>query len=220
MKTKLKMISKSVVCVVCAVLILCFGAIAAGCGDNSTSSTEDTTSAQSGSDNSTVEKMGKCEAVIDVKDYGTITLELDGDTAPITVANFVKLAKSGFYDNLTFHRIMEGFMIQGGDPQGTGMGGSDETIKGEFSANGYDNPISHTRGTISMARATDFNSASSQFFIVHEDSTFLDGQYAAFGHVTEGMEVVDKIAKDAKPTDNNGTIPKEQQPVINSIKIK
>lgn len=159
-------------------------------------------------------------AVIDVENYGKITLTLDADAAPKTVANFVKLAKSGFYDGLTFHRIMEGFMMQGGDPEGTGMGGSDETIVGEFSANGYENSISHIRGTVSMARnGYDYNSASSQFFIVHKDSTFLDGQYAAFGRVTDGMDVVDKVCEDAKPTDDNGTIPASEQPIIKSITI-
>ena len=159
-------------------------------------------------------------AVIDVENYGKITLTLDADAAPKTVDNFVKLAKYGFYDGLTFHRIMEGFMMQGGDPEGTGMGGSDETIVGEFSANGYENSISHIRGTVSMARnGYDYNSASSQFFIVHKDSTFLDGQYAAFGRVTDGMDVVDKVCEDAKPTDDNGTIPASEQPVIKSITI-
>ena len=169
---------------------------------------------------SAAEPIGKYTAVIDIADYGAITLELDGDSAPLTVANFVKLAKDGFYDGLTFHRIMDGFMMQGGDPKGNGTGGSEETIPGEFSANGYDNPISHTRGTISMARAQDPNSASSQFFICQADSTFLDGNYAAFGHVTEGMDVVDSICADAQPTDDNGTIPPEAQPIINSITIQ
>lgn len=169
---------------------------------------------------SAAEPIGKYTAVIDIADYGAITLELDGDSAPLTVANFVKLAKDGFYDGLTFRRIMDGFMMQGGDPNGNGTGGSDETIPGEFSANGYDNPISHTRGTISMARAQDPNSASSQFFICQADSTFLDGSYAAFGHVTEGMDVVDAICTDAQPTDDNGTIPPEAQPVINSVTIQ
>ena len=159
-------------------------------------------------------------AEITVKDYGVIKLELDESAAPITVANFVKLAQEGFYDGLTFHRIMDGFMIQGGDPEGNGTGGSEEKIKGEFAANGVDNPISHVKGVISMARgARDPNSARSQFFITVADATFLDGSYAAFGHVTEGMEVAEQIARDARPTDNNGTIPPEQQPVIESIVI-
>ena len=165
------------------------------------------------------ELTGTHHAEIIVKDYGTIDVELDADTAPITVTNFVKLAQEGFYDGLTFHRIMDGFMIQGGDPNGNGTGVSDENIKGEFSNNGVENDISHTRGTISMARANDPDSGSSQFFIVQSDSTFLDGDYAGFGHVTSGMDIVDKICKDAKPTDNNGTIPADEQPVIETVKI-
>ena len=158
-------------------------------------------------------------AEIEVEDYGTISLELDADTAPITVTNFVNLAKDGFYDGLTFHRIIDGFMIQGGDPLGNGTGGSDETIKGEFSDNGVENDISHVRGTISMARSSDPDSASSQFFIVHQDSTYLDGQYAAFGHVTDGMDVVDAICEDTPVQDNNGTAAADNQPVITSITI-
>ncbi len=158
-------------------------------------------------------------AEITVKDYGTIKLELDEGAAPITVANFIQLAQSGFYDGLTFHRIMDGFMIQGGDPDGNGTGGSKETIKGEFANNGVSNPISHVKETISMARSNDPNSARSQFFITVADATFLDGSYAAFGRVTEGMEVAEQIAKDARPIDSNGTIPPEQQPVIEKIVI-
>ncbi len=210
-------------------LMLCFSAVAlTACGnktEQTSSKTEQTTAAQ------TTEKATEAEvdasalegtkAVIDVKDYGKITVELYPQYAPKTVANFVKLAESGFYDGLTFHRIMEGFMIQGGDPKGNGTGGSDENIVGEFSANGFtQNTLSHTRGVISMARSSDMNSASSQFFIVHKDSTFLDGQYAAFGEVTDGMDVVDKIATDAKPVDGNGTIPSSKQPVINSVTIE
>lgn len=130
---------------------------------------------------------------IEMENGGVITLELSPESAPKTAANFEKLAREGFYDGLIFHRVISGFMIQGGDPQGTGMGGSGENIKGEFSANGVPNPISHKRGVISMARAQNPNSASSQFFIMHADGEFLDGQYAAFGHVTSGMEVVDAI---------------------------
>ena len=165
--------------------------------------------------------IGIHHAEIVVQDYGTIRVELDGDTAPITVANFMKLAGDGFYDGLTFHRIMKGFMIQGGDPRKNGTGGSDEKIAGEFAANGYENNISHLRGTISMARAKDYNSASSQFFIVHDDSAArsLDGLYAAFGRVTEGMEVVDAICEQVKPVDNNGTVTVDRQPTITSITI-
>lgn len=160
-------------------------------------------------------------ADITVANYGTITVKLEPQVAPITVENFVNLANEGFYNGLTFHRIIEDFMIQGGDPLGDGTGGSDQTIKGEFSDNGVENPLSHTRGAISMARSSISNdSASSQFFIVHEDSTFLDGQYACFGYVTEGMDVVDAIAEDANPTDSNGTIPAEEQPVIESVVIR
>ena len=158
-------------------------------------------------------------AKIEVKDYGTITVKLDGKTAPITVQNFVDLAKSGFYDGLTFHRIIEGFMIQGGDPNGNGTGGSDKTIKGEFKENGVKNNIKHKRGVISMARSSDYDSASSQFFIMQEDNDSLDGQYAAFGHVTKGMKVVDKICEDADPMDDNGTIAQSKQPVIKTITV-
>lgn len=131
---------------------------------------------------------------IEMMDGGVITLELDAKAAPITVANFEKLVKEGFYDGLIFHRVIAGFMIQGGDPTGTGMGGSEETIKGEFAINGVNNPIRHERGVISMARTQVPDSASSQFFICHADAFFLDGQYAAFGKVVDGIEVVDKIA--------------------------
>lgn len=156
---------------------------------------------------------------ITVKDYGTISVELDGEAAPVTVENFIRLASEGFYDGLTFHRIMSGFMIQGGDPEGNGTGGSGENIKGEFAANGVENNLSHTRGAISMARAQDMDSASSQFFIVHQDSTYLDGQYACFGYVTEGMDVVDAICEDTPVQDDNGTVAAEDQPVIEKIEV-
>lgn len=161
---------------------------------------------------------GKHYVEMKVKDYGTIELELDSDVAPITVTNFINLVNSKFYDGLTFHRIIDGFMIQGGDPLGNGTGGSSKTIKGEFSENGVKNSISHVRGVISMARSSDYNSASSQFFIVQEDTASLDGQYAAFGKVISGMDVVDKIAK-VKVEDDNGTVSKENQPVIESIRV-
>lgn len=191
---------KKIALLLSMVLVLCL----AGCG---------------GSEQST-EKSGTYYADIVIADYGTITVELDGEAAPITVENFVSLAKSGFYDGLTFHRIMAGFMMQGGDPEGNGTGGSETKIKGEFAANGVKNDLSHTRGAISMARAMDMNSASSQFFIMHQDYTGLDGNYAAFGYVIEGMDVVDAVCEAAKPIDNNGTIPAEAQPVITSITIR
>lgn len=162
---------------------------------------------------------GTHHATIEVEGYGAIKLELDADVAPVTVANFAKLAGEGFYDGLTFHRIIEGFMVQGGDPNGNGTGGSDEKIVGEFSDNGHPNSISHVRGTVSMARSQAYNSASSQFFIMQADTLSLDGQYAAFGHVTEGMDVVDAMCEAARPTDNNGTIAAADQPRIASAKM-
>ena len=155
---------------------------------------------------------------IAVKDYGVITAELYGDVAPITVANFLKLADEGFYDGLTFHRIISGFMIQGGDPNGNGTGGSPDNIKGEFSANGVQNDIAHDRGVLSMARSSDKNSASSQFFIMHADAPHLNGQYAAFGRVLSGMEVVDAICANTPVQDNNGTVLAANQPVIEYVK--
>lgn len=135
------------------------------------------------------------KAIITMNDLSTMTLELHPNIAPITVENFTKLAKSGFYDGLVFHRVIRNFMIQGGDPEGTGMGGPGHHIKGEFIANGVNNTIKHTRGVISMARSNDYDSAGSQFFIMHKDSVHLDGQYAAFGKVIEGIETVDAIAQ-------------------------
>jgi peptidyl-prolyl cis-trans isomerase B (cyclophilin B) len=161
---------------------------------------------------------GLHHATIVVKDYGTIKVELDADTAPITVSNFAHLVNQGFYDGLKFHRIMKDFMVQGGDPKGDGTGGSDVNILGEFSANGKQNDIKHERGVISMARSSSNNSASSQFFIMHKTTASLDGQYAAFGHVTEGMDVVDKLAE-VPATDNNGTVAEENKPIIESIKM-
>ena len=154
---------------------------------------------------------------IHIKDKGTIQVELDADAAPVTVTNFVKLVKEGFYDGLTFHRIIKDFMMQGGDPTGTGMGSADQTIIGEFASNGVDNPISHTRGTISMARSGQPDSASCQFFIMHQDGTYLDGDYAAFGHVTEGMDIVDDICENTTGQDANGVVPEDNRPVIEKI---
>lgn len=215
-------------------LTLAFAAtMLAGCGSktdttDTTETTEETPAADETSDGtadtadaSEGEELltGLHHVTIDVQDYGTISLELDADTAPISVTNFINLANEGFYDGLTFHRIISGFMIQGGDPNGNGTGGSEKTIKGEFSANGVENDISHVRGVISMARANDPDSGSSQFFIVHEDSTFLDGQYAAFGHVTDGMDVVDAICEAVPVQDNNGTVAAADQPVITAVTV-
>ncbi len=156
---------------------------------------------------------GKYNIEIKIKDYGTIDATLDADVAPITVTNFVDLVKSGYYTGLKFHRIIDGFMMQGG------AGDTRKTIKGEFSSNGVTNNISHVRGTISMARSSDPDSASTQFFIVQSDSTYLDGNYAAFGTVTSGMDVVDKICKNVDVEDNNGTVAEKNQPVIEYIKV-
>ncbi len=208
-----------------ALLSLCL----TGCGDtreNANKSTAKTTKKESfaekkdaGTSNSQY-LTGKHHAEIEIAKYGKLELELDADIAPITVTNFVNLAKKGFYNGLTFHRIMSGFMIQGGDPNGDGTGGSEETIKGEFKSNGVENTLSHKRGVISMARTqNDPDSASSQFFIVQADSDFLDGDYAAFGKVTAGMDIVDKICQSVQPIDNNGTVSADQQPKITSIKV-
>lgn len=203
---------KKLLCILC-VLALVFAF--AGCGEDKTQSNNSSTPEV----DQTNLLSGKHHAEIKVKDMGVIKLELDADTAPITVTNFVNLAKSGFYDGLTFHRVIEGFMIQGGDPKGNGTGGSDKNIKGEFSSNGVTNNIAHTRGIISMARSNDPNSASSQFFIMHAEASHLDGSYAAFGWVTEGMNVVDKIAQETPVIDNNGTVKEGAKPVIEYIKV-
>lgn len=208
-----------------ALLSLCL----TGCGDtreNADKSTAKTTKKESfaekkDADTSNSQYLtGKHHAEIVIAEYGKLELELDADIAPITLTNFVNLAKKGFYNGLTFHRIMSGFMIQGGDPNGDGTGGSEETIKGEFKSNGVENTMSHKRGVISMARTqNDPDSASSQFFIVQADSDFLDGDYAAFGKVTAGMDIVDKICQSVQPIDNNGTVPADQQPKITAIKV-
>jgi peptidyl-prolyl cis-trans isomerase B (cyclophilin B) len=219
-KQEERIMKKFVYTVLCIILVL-----SAGCAKSNGSAKQSneaelqsTVSAQQ-TDKAELQSYDTVHVAIDVKGYGKIIVELDGKSAPITVSNFVSLVKDGFYDGLTFHRIMSGFMIQGGDPKGNGRGGSDKTIKGEFSLNDVKNPLSHTRGAVSMARSDDYNSASSQFFIVHEDSTFLDGQYAAFGYVTDGMDIVDRICKDTPVVDNNGTVEKKDQPIITSIKV-
>lgn len=175
-----------------SIILLCilFSMTACGQKASSNSSSDDTQNLLS----------GKHHVAIEISSYGTIEAELDADTAPVTVTNFINLANSGFYNGLTFHRVIDGFMIQGGDPNGDGTGGSSEKIKGEFKSNGVPNNISHVRGTISMARSSANNSASSQFFIMQKDTPSLDGQYAAFGTVTSGMDIVDKICKDCTDT--------------------
>ena len=162
---------------------------------------------------------GKHYIQIDIANYGAITAELDADAAPITVTNFVNLVNKGFYNGLTFHRIIDGFMIQGGCPLGNGTGNSGENIKGEFAQNGYNNPIAHERGVLSMARSSAPDSASCQFFIMHQAAPHLDGAYAAFGHVISGIEVVDAICAGTPVTDGNGTVQSENQPVITSITV-
>lgn len=190
-----------------------------GCAKKSSSSSSSSSNTKFSADN-----FKQTDSVeIEVANYGKIVVGLDANAAPITVANFKKLVGEGFYNGLTFHRIISDFMMQGGDPKGDGTGGSEKTIKGEFTENGVNNLLAHTRGAISMARSNDMDSASSQFFIVHQTSSnnskSLDGKYCCFGYVQSGMEVVDKIIADAKPTDSNGTIPAASQPKITSIKL-
>lgn len=187
--------------------------------DGSDSGSEEDSDADSDSGSEETLLSGLHHVEIEIDNYGTVALELDADTAPISVTNFVDLAKEGFYDGLTFHRIISGFMIQGGDPSGNGTGGSDKEIKGEFSSNGITNDIAHDRGVISMARSNDPDSASSQFFIMHQDSPHLDGNYAAFGHVTSGIEIVDQICENTPVQDDNGTVNADDQPVIKAIRV-
>ena len=202
MKMKKKYSGKKLVCNVLAVVMVF---MLAACGKAEEEKTEG---------------VGMHHVEITIKDYGKISVELNGDKAPITVENFLKLAGDGFYDGLTFHRIIDGFMMQGGDPLGTGMGGAEENIKGEFSSNGVENDLSHIRGAISMARSSAKDSASSQFFIVHKDSTYLDGEYACFGYVTEGLDVVDAVCQaDLTFIDGDGMVDPKSQPIIESIKV-
>lgn len=207
---------KIVLCSLCSIGLL------TGCSASSTSTPQNQSPKEETSsikDSAAIDTEKTYTAEIVVKDYGTITVALDPQEAPITCENFIDLAKSGFYDGLTFHRIMQGFMIQGGDPNHNGTGGSDVSIKGEFSDNGVENAIQLKRGTIAMARSSHYDSASSQFFICDADDDFLNGQYAGFGHVISGMDVVDQIAEDAEPIDNNGTIKSDDQPIIETIHI-
>lgn len=237
-KKLLKMRKAAIMVLLAAVLISACGKGASNAGQADNTSQEssggdnsDADAADDGSTDSADGTSGAGVAAADeitathyvdivIENYGTITAALDGNTAPETVKNFAALAEDGFYNGLTFHRIMAGFMMQGGDPNGDGTGGAENTIVGEFAENGIENPLSHVRGAISMARSNEYDSASSQFFIVHQDSTFLDGQYAVFGYVTEGMDVVDQICEAAEPVDDNGTIPSDAQPVITSITIR
>ncbi|MCL1853175.1 MAG: peptidylprolyl isomerase [Peptococcaceae bacterium] len=158
------------------------------------------------------------QATITMADGGVIVLELYPDLAPQSVRNFVSLTRQGFYDGLTFHRIMKDFMIQGGDPKGNGTGGPGYAIKGEFQKNGFTNDLSHTRGVLSMARSQAFDSAGSQFFIMHGDTLSLDGEYAAFGRVTDGMDVLDKLAETPN-SGPNGAVAEKDKPIIKSITI-
>ena len=197
-------------------LILALGLMTA-CGSSEEANTPEPSEEEQTQDevqDETEEALPLRHVEMTIKDYGTVKLELDPNEAPLSVENFISLAESGFYDGLKFHRIMDGFMIQGG------AGSEDLTpIKGEFAANGVENNISHTEGVISMARTQDPNSATSQFFITVADSTFLDGNYAAFGYVTEGLDICKKIASDSNPIDDNGTIPEDEQPIIESVKV-
>lgn len=162
---------------------------------------------------------GTHTAIMTIKDFGEVKLELYGDIAPVTVANFVKLINNGFYNGLTFHRAIEDYMIQGGDPKGDGTGNTDPRIYGEFKSNGFENKLSHTKGVLSMARARNKNSASCQFFIMLGDETRLDGDYAAFGKVTVGMDIIESVMASIKTNDPNGLIAPENQPIIEKIEM-
>ena len=213
----MKKIILSVLCMILFVMLF------SGCNAIFTTSTSGTGNSKTESATEATAEIellsGLHHVEIEIENYGIIKLELDADTAPITVTNFITLTNEGFYNGLTFHRIIKGFMIQGGDPLGNGTGGSENTIKGEFASNGVENNIKHVRGVISMARSMIKNSASSQFFIMHEDAPHLDGDYAAFGHVTEGIEIVDEICKNTKVEDGNGSVDPQNQPVIKEIRV-
>jgi peptidyl-prolyl cis-trans isomerase B (cyclophilin B) len=193
---------------------------------SSETETEDSASSQMGGMNSTVKEFsqdellsGKHHVEMDIEGQGTVSLELDADQAPVSVTNFIDLAKQGFYDGLTFHRIIGGQFAQGGDPNGNGTGDPGYSIKGEFTANGVNNTLSHTRGAISMARTSDYNGGGCQFFIMDSDYQGFDGQYACFGYVTEGMEVIDAICSNPEVVDGNGTVRPGSQPVISAVRV-
>ena len=213
-----------------AVLVACVAVVATGCGSTAQGGAAEGSGASSDADatsSGVIDSVadddpygtGVHHATIEVEGYGTIEVALNANVAPITVSNFCRLANEGFYDGLTFHRVISGFMIQGGDPNGDGTGGSGQCIKGEFEANGVKNSLPHSRGTISMARSQAYDSASSQFFIMQKDTDSLNGKYAAFGNVTSGMDVVDAICENVPTTDSNGTVPKESQPKITRVTI-
>ena len=215
---------KRTICIILTVLLL--AALLAGCTTTTGTFTDSNSTPTNPSESQTKPTESDLDlslvyfADIIIQDYGTITVQLAPESAPATVANFVTLAQSGFYDGLTFHRIIENFMMQGGDPLGNGTGNSGTTIPGEFQANGFDNPLTHSRGAVSMARSKLYDSASCQFFIVHKDYPSLDGLYAVFGYVTEGIDVVDAVCEAANPIDKNGKIATEDQPVITSVTIR
>lgn len=222
MKAKEKKKNNKLAITIIAVVAVIGLSVGIACGVNAKKNADSDTptggSAGSATSDSSKTLSGKHHVEMTIKDYGTITLELDADQAPLTVTNFVNLCNEGFYDGLTFHRFVEGFVLQGGDPDGNGTGGSEKTVKGEFSSNGVKNSISHTRGVISMARSSDPDSASSQFFICLSDNyTYvLDGSYAAFGEVKQGMDIIDKVCADLTESD---CIPTDKQPVIESAKV-
>ncbi|MBQ3127630.1 MAG: peptidylprolyl isomerase [Clostridia bacterium] len=196
---------KKFICSLLCLLMICVGFTACGNNDTNTDKPSDITS-------------GLHHVEMVIKDYGTVKLELNADEAPITVENFLSLAESGFYDGIGFHRLDKSFVLQGGDPDGDGYGGSDKPIKGEFAANGVQNDIKHKRGVISMARTPEYDSGTSQFFICLNDMTagILDGQYAAFGYVTDGMDVIDDLCANTPESD---CLPRSEQPIIETIKV-
>lgn len=189
--------------------------------DESSSASSENENGDAGLKQFDADKMlsGKHHVSMELKDLGTVVLELDADEAPITVTNFCELAKSGFYNGLTFHRVLPGTLIQGGDPDGTGTGGPGYNIKGEFKDNEVDNNLSHTAGAISMARSMDFDSAGSQFFICAADCSYYDGQYAAFGHVTEGLQLIEQLCNTVPVQDNNGTVADADKPIISKVTV-